>query len=244
MQEKSTAFKEPPLGLYLYPVLQVADILLYKGTHVPIGDDQLAHLNMAKHISSKFNSVFRTDIFPIPVEVLPKSGAGKIKSLRAPDKKMSKSEADTKSRIELTDSSDEIIRKIRKSVTDLTSAVTYDPANRPGVSNLIQLYSIISGLNLPEVCHKFEGKDTFQFKLELGDLLAEYIKPIRTRIEEFSNDRHYLETILMDGASKARSIAEETIVQVQEAIGSDMANLIGSKRSNSTEHTIESRHRT
>lgn len=226
IQEKSAAFKEPPLGLYLYPVLQVADILLYKGTHVPIGDDQLAHLNLAKHITGKFNNIFKTNIFPIPMEVLPKSGAGRVKSLRAPEKKMSKSEADSKSRIELTDSSDDVIRKIRKSVTDMQSAITYDPVERPGVSNLIQIYSIISGLSSDQVCQQFAGKDTLQFKVELGELLAEYLKPIRRRILEYSSDRHYLETVLKDGAAKATTIAEETFLQVQQVIGSGMANLI------------------
>lgn len=212
--------------MYLYPVLQVADILLYKGTHVPIGDDQLAHLNLAKHITAKFNNVFKTDIFPIPMEVLPKSGAGRVKSLRAPEKKMSKSEADSKSRIELTDSSDDIIRKIRKSVTDMKSAITYDPVERPGVSNLIQIYSIISGLSTDQVCQQFTGKETVHLKKELGELLAEYLKPIRMRILEYSNDRQYLEAVLRDGAAKATTIAEETFSQVQQVIGSGMANLI------------------
>ncbi|KAI2809741.1 Tryptophan--tRNA ligase, mitochondrial [Blomia tropicalis] len=227
-KEKSAGYKDVPLGLYLYPVLQVADILLYKGTHVPIGDDQLPHINLAKHMTSKFNNTFKCKIFPIPNEILPKSGAGRVKSLRAPEKKMSKSEADTKSRIEMTDTSDEIIRKIRKSVTDMTSAVTYSPADRPGVSNLIQIYSSVTNLSIEEVVVKFDGKETFQFKQELGDILAEYIRPIRERINQLSNDRHYLEMVLMDGATKAQTIAEDTISQVQQVIGSDMANLIGS----------------
>lgn len=211
--------------MYIYPVLQAADILLYKGTHIPIGDDQLAHLNMAKHLATKFNAVFNADVFPIPIEILPKRGAGRLKSLRAPLKKMSKSEADTKSRIELTDSPDEIVRKIRKAVTDMTSEVTYDPVGRPGVSNLIEIYSIISHLSTEQVCQQFQGKETFQFKVELGDLLAEYVKPIRERILRYSHDRHYLESVLMEGAAKASKIAEETFLQVQQVIGSDMANL-------------------
>ena len=208
-------------------MLQVADILLYKGTHVPIGDDQLAHLNLAKHLSNKANLIFEKDFFPIPREVLAKTGGSKVKSLRVPEKKMSKSEFNNKSRIELTDTTDEIITKIRKAVTDCTSEITYDPINRTGVSNLIEIYSLISGLNVEEVCQQFEGKDTFQFKVALGEFLAQYIEPIRSRINEFSNDHHYLETILTDGASKALVIAEDTISQVQQAIGSDMANLIG-----------------
>src|SRR5690606_4882594 len=154
----------------------------------------------------------------------------RIKSLRNPDKKMSKSEADTKSRIELADSSDEIVRKIRKAVTDMKSEVTFEPETRPGVSNLVQIYSLVSGLSPQEVCRRFEGKDTFHFKLELGDLLAEYIKPIRARIVELNGNRDYLESVLKDGASRALEIAEETVADVQQTIGMEFASLIDSGR--------------
>lgn len=225
LQEKSAAYKEIPTGLFLYPILQTADILLYKGTHVPIGNDQLAHINLSKHLSAKFNSKFKTQIFPIPLELSPKDGAGKIKSLRAPEKKMSKSELDSKSRIELIDTDEDIIRKIRKSVTDIKSEITFDPTNRPGVSNLIQMYAIIENISINDVCNRFQGKDTFQFKVELGESLVEFIKPIRTKIIDLLNNCEYLENILMDGALKATNIAVQTIDQVNQAIGSDYATM-------------------
>ncbi|OTF75939.1 tryptophan-tRNA ligase, mitochondrial-like protein [Euroglyphus maynei] len=218
-KEKSANFKDPPTGLFLYPVLQTADILLYKGTHIPVGDDQLAHINLTKHISAKFNNTFKRKVFPIPLELVSKSGAGRIKNLRAPERKMSKSDADTKSRIELTDNSDEIVRKIRKAVTDMKSEVTYDPENRPGVSNLVQIYSLISDMTVEQVCRHFDGKSTFEFKIELGDRLAEYLRPIRMRIIDHKNNRDYLEAVLKDGSSKAIEIAEKTIDEVKLAVG-------------------------
>nr|XP_027205954.1 tryptophan--tRNA ligase, mitochondrial-like [Dermatophagoides pteronyssinus] len=218
-KEKSTSFKDPPTGLFLYPVLQTADILLYKGTHIPVGDDQLAHINLTKHLSAKFNNTFKRKVFPIPTELVSKSGAGRIKSLRAPEQKMSKSEADNKSRIELTDTSDEIVRKIRKAVTDMKSEITYDPENRPGVANLVQIYSLISDMTIEQVCHHFDGKSTFEFKVELGDRLAEYLRPIRMRIIDCRNNRDYLETVLKDGSLNAIKIAEKTINEVKQTVG-------------------------
>mgnify|MGYP000279984721 FL=1 len=200
-------------------MLQTADILLYKGTHIPVGDDQLAHINLTKHLSSKFNNTFKRKVFPIPTELVSKSGAGRIKSLRAPEQKMSKSEADNKSRIELTDTSDEIVRKIRKAVTDMKSEITYDPENRPGVANLVQIYSLISDMTIEQVCHHFDGKSTFEFKVELGDRLAEYLRPIRMRIIDCRNNRDYLETVLKDGSLNAIKIAEKTINEVKQTVG-------------------------
>lgn len=219
IQDKSLNFKEPPTGLFLYPILQAADILLYKGTHIPIGNDQLAHINLTKHLTLKFNHIFKKDLFPVPMELISQDGSSKIKSLRAPNQKMSKSELDTKSRIDLLDSSDEIIRKIRKSVTDMKSEITFSPEDRPGVSNLVQIYSLITGLNVTEVCVRFENKSTFEFKIELGELLAEYLKPITSRINEYQSNPDYLEEVLKNGTEKANVIAEKTISEVKQITG-------------------------
>lgn len=213
--------------MFLYPLLQTADILLYKGTHVPIGDDQLAHLNLSKHLAAKFNNSFKSPIFPIPNEILSLNpGAGRIKSLRSPDKKMSKSELDLKSRIELTDSSDQVRLKIRKSVTDFNSSITYEPESRPGVANLVQIWSNVTGQSTEEIVNQCSRLDTLQFKTQLGELLAEYLKPIRTKILEYFNDRQYLESILVDGADRANQIAEKTFKQVQLAVGSSIGNRV------------------
>lgn len=192
---------------------------------MPIGDDQLPHINLSKHLAAKFNNTFKTNLFPIPLEIGPKDGAGRIKSLRLPEKKMSKSELDTKSRIELTDSSDEIIRKVRKAVTDMKSEVTYEPQSRPGVSNLVLIYSVISGLTPQQVCAQFVGKDTFHFKLEVAELLVEFMKPIRTRIVDYQANPEYLESVLKDGAIRALQLADITISEVQQVLGMEFASL-------------------
>ncbi|UXI17978.1 Centaurin-gamma [Sarcoptes scabiei] len=218
-KEKSLYFQEPPTGLLLYPVLQTADILLYKGTHIPIGNDQLAHINIAKHLASKFNKIYGKEIFTIPTELIINDGRGRIKSLRDPSKKMSKSEISLKSRIELTDSSDMIVMKILKSVTDMKSEITFDPENRPGVSNLVLIYSLISGLQIEQVCDRFANKSTHEFKIEISEALVEYLKPIRSKIDHFKSNPEYLEKILNDGGSQATEIAERTIEEVKKVTG-------------------------
>lgn len=219
--------------MFLYPVLQTADILLYRGTHVPIGDDQLAHINLAKHLATKFNTTFKTNIFYAPQELLPSSpGAGRIRSLRSPDKKMSKSEVNQKSRIELLDSPDTVALKVRKAVTDFTSAVTYDVEQRPGVSSLIQIYANCTGLGVEDICNRFAGKDTAQFKIELGDVLAEYLRPIRSRILQLLDEPAYLEQVLAEGARKATLIAEQTIEDVYGIVGANKAGVDLRQQSN------------
>jgi tryptophanyl-tRNA synthetase len=208
---------EIPLGLYLYPVLQVADILLYKSNCVPVGDDQLPHMNFAKHLSSKFNNTF-SKIFPIP-ETICNEFSGRIKSLRNPEKKMSKSELDMKSRIEIIDSADEIRLKCKRAVTDMISEVTFDPISRPGVSNLVLIYSLISGLTPEQVCEKSVGLDTGKFKLLLSDLVVEHFKPIREEVMRLMNEDLYLHQVLSEGSNKALQIAENTMNEVYEAIG-------------------------
>lgn len=211
--------KEIPLGIFLYPVLQVADIVLYKSNAVPVGDDQLPHLNFARHLSHKFNTTFK-HIFPEPIALCPEL-TGRIKSLRMPDKKMSKSEPNAKSRIEITDSSDEIREKMKKAVTDCRSEITFEPESRPGVSNLVLIYSIISGLTPEEVCQQNSGIDTGKFKLILSDLIAEHLKPIREETLRLLSEELYLEQVLSAGRARAHEIAEQTMNEVYDAIGSN-----------------------
>ncbi|CAG2105643.1 unnamed protein product, partial [Medioppia subpectinata] len=216
--DKSQGMKDIPLGLYLYPVLQVADILLFKSTAVPVGDDQLPHLQFARHLAHRFNSTFG-DTFVEPTAISP-ALTGRIRSLRIVDKKMSKSEASEKSRIEMTDSSDLIREKIRKAVTDMRSEVTYEPESRPGVSNLVTIYSLISGLTPDEVCRQNVGLNTGQFKLVLSDLVIQHLKPIRENILRLMDDELYLEQVLNEGHDRALSIAQQTMCEVNDAIGS------------------------
>ena len=215
--------KEIPLGLYLYPVLQVADIVLYKSNAVPVGDDQLPHLNFARHLSHKFNTTF-SRVFPEPLPICSKL-TGRIKSLRIPDKKMSKSEPNAKSRIEITDSSDAIRDKIKRAVTDFRSEVTYEPESRPGVSNLVLIYSLVSGLTPEEVCQQNSGKNTGEFKLVLSDLLIEHLKPIRDETLRLLSEDSYLEQVLNAGRARAHDIAQQTMNEVLSAIGSKTFSL-------------------
>ncbi|CAG2166764.1 unnamed protein product [Oppiella nova] len=216
--DKTQGMKDIPLGLYLYPVLQVADILLFKSNAVPVGDDQIPHLNFARHLAHKFNTTF-SQTFAEPVAISPEL-TGRIRSLRTADKKMSKSEVNEKSRIEITDSPDRIREKIRKAVTDMRSEVTYEPDSRPGVSNLVAIYSLISGLTPEEVCHQNMGRNTGEFKQVLSDLVVEHLKPIRDNVLRLMADESYLEQVLTDGHNRAFSIAQQTMCEVNDAIGS------------------------
>ncbi|PNF20689.1 Tryptophan--tRNA ligase, mitochondrial [Cryptotermes secundus] len=158
-KEKSATVKEVPLGLYVYPVLQAADILLYRATHVPVGEDQTHNLELVQHLAKIFNNRYG-HTFPIPKAVVADSSISRLKSLRDPSKKMSKSEQDPKSRIEITDTPDDILEKCKKALTDFTSEITFDPEKRPGVANLITIHSLFTGLDPAEICEQNIGLDT------------------------------------------------------------------------------------
>lgn len=228
-KEKSAALKDVPLGLFIYPVLQAADILLYKATHVPVGDDQLQHLHLAQHLVHAFNNKYGVT-FPLPQTFnLGENVGGKIRSLREPEKKMSKSHADPKSRLEITDSPDVIVSKVKKAVTDFTSEVTFDLVNRPGVSNLIILHSLATGKSFDEICREAAGLDTGKYKLLVADALVEKFAPIRRRLVDLLNDPHYLNEILNKGAEKAQIIADKTWSEVRYRIGFDKKNVLKMK---------------
>ncbi|KAG5325148.1 SYWM protein, partial [Pseudoatta argentina] len=158
-KEKSESLKNVPLGLYIYPVLQTADILLYK-THVPVGQDQAQHIQLAQDLVQIFNRQFG-QTFPVP-RTLINGPSQRIKSLRDPTKKMSKSHTDSKSRLNLLDEPDKLLEKVKKAVTDFTSEVTYDPEKRPGVANLINIHSLFTGQTTEEICKEAVGLNTGQ----------------------------------------------------------------------------------
>ncbi|VVC43670.1 Hypothetical protein CINCED_3A015838 [Cinara cedri] len=158
-KEKSSSLKDVPLGLYLYPILQAADILLYKGTKVPVGEDQIQHLQLAHSLARTFNKRYG-DTFPIPTVLLQKDCSSRIKNLRDPMKKMSKSHPDPRGRIDITDEPDVIAEKVKKSVTDCTSKITFDPDNRPGVATLLTMHSLVSGILPEEICEEYAFLDT------------------------------------------------------------------------------------
>jgi tryptophanyl-tRNA synthetase len=204
------------LGLYAYPVLMAADILIYKANIVPVGEDQTQHVELARDIAGAFNRAYG-DYFPLPNAVINKQTM-RIMSLRDPLNKMSKSDTADGSRINLTDSDDLIAAKIKKAVTDSEPTIYYDPDNRPAVTNLLNIFGAITGDDIENYGDK--SQNTAEFKKSLSDVLIEHISPIRSEINRLIlNDSAELEKIMREGASIARSIARNTISDVRKMVG-------------------------
>lgn len=158
-KEKSAKFKEIPLGLYLYPILQAADIMLHKANLVPVGEDQIQHIQLAQHLTKNFNNRYG-DTFPTCEPMIAEDLSCRIKSLRDPTKKMSKSDLDPKSCVMLTNTPDEITSKVKKAITDCTSEVTFEPEARPGVSNLLTIHSLATNKSIQQICEEVKHIDT------------------------------------------------------------------------------------
>ncbi|XP_022089856.1 tryptophan--tRNA ligase, mitochondrial-like isoform X2 [Acanthaster planci] len=208
--------KKECVGLYTYPVLQSADILLYKTTHVPVGEDQYPHLELAQDLARIFNNNFGS-FFSIPEAIA--GEISKVKSLRNPSVKMSKSEPDRRGRIELTDSYEEIQEKFRKAVTDFTGAVTFDPDNRPGVSNLVAIHAAVQESSLEEICEQNMGVETGEYKLILAEAVNAKLAPIREKIFELRRNPEYIDSILRKGAERASEVADKTFSEVKKRVG-------------------------
>lgn len=217
-KDKSAKLKEVPLGLYLYPILQAADIMLHKTHFVPVGEDQIQHIQLAQHLAKNFNSRFGVT-FPMCQPMIANDASCRIKSLRDPTKKMSKSDIDLKSFVNLTDSPDTLSAKIRKSITDFTSEVTFDVENRPGVANLIMMHSLASGKSPQQICDEVKHLDTGKYKSVVSDALISHFEPIRLKIAEYNGDKSYLESVLKKGNEKAREVAVQTMKEVKEKVG-------------------------
>ncbi len=205
-------------GLFLYPVLMAADILLYKPEAVPVGDDQVQHIELTRSIAEKFNARFK-QTFPLPKPMVLGKNVSRIKSLQNPDKKMSKSDVDPDGSILLLDSKDEISRKIKKAVTDSGKEVVFDPAKKPAVSNLLTIYSGFSGKNIKSLEQEFAGKTYVEFKKALAELLIEKLSPIRKKFDELMFDRQELIKTLSRGSEKAQKVAEQTLDEVKRKTG-------------------------
>ncbi|OWR54732.1 tryptophan--tRNA ligase, mitochondrial isoform X1 [Danaus plexippus] len=248
-KEKSATMKEVPIGLLLYPVLQAADVLVYRGTHVPVGTDQLQHLQVAAQLVRTFHHRYGR-LFPTPSPILPDDGSDRLRSLRDPTKKMSKSDTDPKSRILLSDSDDVIRLKIRKAVTDFNPQVTFEPDSRPGVSNLVTLHCLAADKLPEEVVLEAEGLTTARYKQMVADALVAAIRPIRERANELLARPGLLRHVLRHGAARARRRADIVYGDVAERLGlanatlqtSDEFNisnqivLLGSKSKKAVEH--------
>ena len=221
-KEKAGKNKEnASVGLYVYPNLMAADILLYKSTHVPVGDDQKQHLELARDIAQKFNNDFKVNnFFPIPEPLIQKK-LSRVMSLRDGTKKMSKSEESNYSRIDLQDSADEINKKIKKAKTDSLPIPgnIEELKNRPEALNLLNIYSFITNSDLEKILENMAGKDFSKFKNELSEVLVATICPIGKKIKELKNDSKYLMGILKEGSNKAGIIAKENLDKVKEIVG-------------------------
>ena len=209
------------VGLYIYPNLMAADILLYKATHVPVGADQKQHLELSRDIAQKFNKDFKSeDFFPLPEPLIPKN-ISRVMSLRDGTKKMSKSEESDYSRINLKDTADEIVKKIKKAKTDSKPIPDNDKQlkDRPEALNLINIYADVSEKKVESVLNEMAGKDFSFLKSNLSDVLIERVLPIGKSIKELMNDSEFLEKILKKGTEKANIKAEENLKKIREIVG-------------------------
>jgi tryptophanyl-tRNA synthetase len=221
-KEKAGKDKEKAsVGLYSYPVLMAADILLYDATHVPVGEDQKQHLELCRDIAQKFNNDFGIKNFLQVPEPLIQKEFSRIMSLKDGSKKMSTSELSDLSRINLTDNKDEIVNKIKKAKTDpLPMPKTLKELNeRIEVKNLIGIYSSLTSSNLEKTVESFAGKNFSEFKEKLSEVLVDKIEPISIEIKKLLNDQLYLDNILLDGVEKANLIAAKKIKKIKEIVG-------------------------
>ena len=221
-KEKAGKDKEKAsVGLYIYPVLMAADILLYDATHVPVGEDQKQHLELCRDIAQKFNNDFNAPDFLKAPEPLIQKNFARIMSLKDGLKKMSKSDPSDLSRINLNDNKDLIINKIKKAKTDTLSmpSPNEDLKKRPEVQNLLGIYSSISNESIDKIKSEFEGKNFSIFKDKLSELLADKIDPIGKKIKDLLKDEKYLDQILENGAQKADNLASKKINKIKDLIG-------------------------
>ena len=204
-------------GLFTYPVLMAADILLYKADLVPIGADQKQHLELARNLAERFNNIYG-DTFTVPDPFI-RGGGARIMSLQDPSKKMSKSDTNANNYVLITDTRDAVIGKFKKAVTDSGNEVRYDETQKPGISNLINIYGAVRGISVSEVEKEFEGLRYGDFKKAVGEAVADTLDPIRERFTRFNAERPYLDSILKKNSEIAFETASKTLKEVYEKVG-------------------------
>lgn len=207
------------VGLFTYPVLQAADILAYKATHVPVGEDQQQHLELCRDLADSFNRTFKgkTTLFPLPQQVFTPSR--RILSLRDPSSKMSKSSPDIQSRIVLTDTAAQIKTKIRAAVTDPIVGVTYDPETRPGAANLLTILAACTDESPHDVAARYHDKGHGRLKADVTEAVEEMMRGPRAEFERLKGEVSYLATVARSGAEKARELSEVTLREVRTRVG-------------------------
>ena len=205
------------IGLMDYPVLMASDILLYNTAVVPVGADQKQHIELTRDLAIRFNGRY-SDTFTVPEPIFPKFGA-KIMSLAEPTKKMSKSDANVNAYISMYDDTDTVIRKFKRAVTDSDNKIVFDPENKPGISNLLTIYSVFSGESIESATAYFDGKGYGDFKIKVGEAVAEGLKPISEKRNAILKDKAYLDKIMVQGAENASRIARKTLSKVYRKVG-------------------------
>ena len=222
--ERMTQFKDKSArhkqninaGLFTYPALQAADILLYHPTHVPVGEDQVQHIEITRDIASRFNNLYG-EVFTLPEVMVPKVGA-RVKNLQEPTKKMSKSE-EGKGTLFMLDAPKTMAKKIKSAVTDNEARIAYDTVNQPGVANLLEIYASLTGKSVEAAVAHFEGQQYGTFKAEIADVVVDVLEPIQNRYKELMADKAELDRLLKIGADKASCQANNTLEKVMEKVG-------------------------
>jgi tryptophanyl-tRNA synthetase len=204
------------VGLFTYPVLMAADILIYQADQVPVGDDQRQHLELTRDVATRFNNRFG-QTFTVPTGFIPEAGA-RIMDLQSPDKKMGKS-LPPAGCVFLLDDPAVTAKKIRSAVTDTGREVVFDPENKAGVSNLLTIHSALSGRSIPELEEQFAGRGYGDLKKELAEVVTDFVTPVRARTQELLDDPAELERILTAGATRAREVAVRTVTEVYDRVG-------------------------
>ena len=203
-------------GLFTYPVLMAADILLYMSDLVPIGSDQKQHLELARDIAERFNAIYG-DVFIVPEGYFPKVGA-RVMSLQEPTRKMSKSDPE-ETYIAILDKPEIIRKKMRRAVTDCDNTVVFDPENKPGIANLMSIMSALTGKTMDEITAEYDGQGYGKFKDAVADSVIAALEPIQKRYDEISADKAYLQEVLTSGAERAEAIAYRTMLKIRKKIG-------------------------
>ncbi|GGR15577.1 tryptophan--tRNA ligase [Streptomyces netropsis] len=205
------------VGLFTYPVLQVADILLYQADSVPVGEDQRQHVELTRDLAERFNTRFG-ETFTMPSAHIVRETA-KIYDLQDPTSKMSKSASSTKGLINLLDEPKVSAKKIKSAVTDTDTVIRFDAQNKPGISNLLTIYSTLTGTGVAELEQKYEGKGYGALKTDLAEAMVEWVTPFRARTQEYLDDPETLDSVLAKGAEKARAVAGETLARAYDMVG-------------------------
>ncbi len=204
-------------GLFTYPALMAADILLYQADLVPVGGDQKQHVEICRDIASRFNGIYGS-VFKIPEPYIPQVGA-RIMSLTSPESKMSKSDKDQNGCVYMLEKPEDILRKFKKAVTDSEACVRYDQKEKPGVSNLMQIYSVCTGRDFAAIEAEFAGRGYGDFKAAVGEAVVELLRPIREETERLLADKAALQAIYRDGAERASRVAGRTLGKVYKKVG-------------------------